>query len=105
MEVLALRHQLNVLQRSVKRPRFTAADRFLWASLASVWRDWRAALVIVKPETVIGWHRHGFRLFWTWKVRRAQRGRPRVAAEVRALILSVANIPSARRINNFHVKS
>jgi hypothetical protein len=51
-----------------------------------VWRDWRAALVIVKPETVIGWHRRGFRLFWTWKVRRGQPGRPRVAAEVRALI-------------------
>jgi transposase InsO family protein len=86
MEVLALRHQLNVLQRSVKRPQLTAVDRFLWAWLAQVWRDWRSALVIVKPETVIGWHRQGFRLFWTWKVRRGQSGRPKVAAEVRALI-------------------
>jgi hypothetical protein len=55
IEVLALRHQLTVLQRSVKRPRLTAADQFLWAWLAHVWRDWRAALVIVQPETVIGW--------------------------------------------------
>jgi transposase InsO family protein len=54
--------------------------------LAQVWRDWRSALVIVKPETVIGWHRQGFRLFWTWKVRHGRSGRPEVAAEVRVLI-------------------
>jgi putative transposase len=59
-EVLALRHQLTVLQRSVKRPKLTAADRFLWAWLAEFWRDWRSMLIIVKPETVIGWHRKGF---------------------------------------------
>jgi hypothetical protein len=53
IEVLALRHQLNVLQRSVKRPRLTAADRFLWARLSRLWTGWRSALVIVKPETVI----------------------------------------------------
>ena len=57
LEVLALRHQLTVLQRSVKRPKLNAVDRFLWAWLAYVWRDWRSALVIVQPETVIGWHR------------------------------------------------
>jgi hypothetical protein len=85
MEVLALRHQLTVLQRSVKRPQLTAADRFLWAWLA-LWRDWRSELVIVKPETVIGWQRQGFWPFWNWKVRHGQRGRPSVAAEVRALI-------------------
>jgi hypothetical protein len=76
MEVLALRHQLNVLQRSVKRPKLTAADRFLWTRLARFWTGWRSALVVVKPETVIGWHRKGFRLFCTWKVRRGQPGRP-----------------------------
>jgi hypothetical protein len=54
MEVLALRHQLNVLQRSVKRPKLTASDRFFWACLAATWRDWRSALILVKPETVIG---------------------------------------------------
>src|SRR5215472_9479204 len=47
---------------------------------------WRSALVIVKPETVIGWHRKGFRLLWTWKVRRGQRGRPPVSKEIRILI-------------------
>ncbi len=50
------------------------------------WSDWRSALVIVKPETVIAWHRKGFRLFWTWKVRRGQSGRPGVPLEVRDLI-------------------
>jgi len=86
MEVLALRHQLNVLRRSVKRPKLTAADRFLWTRLSRFWTGWRSALVIVKPETVIGWHRKGFRLFWSWKVRRGQLGRPPVSQETRNLI-------------------
>ena len=78
MEVLALRHQLNVLQRSVKRPKLTAADRFLWARLSRFWSGWRSALVIVKPQTVIQ--------FWTWKVRRGHPGRPPVSRETRNLI-------------------
>ena len=66
-EVLALRHQLLVLQRSrPRRLRLVNADRWLWAWLSRSWTDWRAALVIVKPETVIAWHRQGFRLFWTF---------------------------------------
>jgi hypothetical protein len=60
LENLALRHQLGVLRRSVKRPKLTSADRLLWAWLCEVWIDWRSSLVIVKPETVIGWHRKGF---------------------------------------------
>jgi putative transposase len=51
-----------------------------------VWSNWRAALVIVRPETVIAWHRRGFRWFWTWKVRHGKRGRPGLPAEVRELI-------------------
>ena len=85
-ENLALRHQLGVLRRSVKRPRLTAADRFLWAWLSRAWADWRSALVIVKPGTVIAWHRKGFRLFWTWKVRHGQLGRPAVPKDTRELI-------------------
>ena len=82
-----LRHQIGVLQRSAKkRPELTAADRFLWARLSGVRADWRSALVIVKPKTVIDWHRKGFRLLWTWKVRRGQPGRPNVSREVRNLI-------------------
>jgi transposase InsO family protein len=87
LENLALRHQIGVLQRSArKRPKLTAADRVLWAWLCGVWRDWRSALVIVKPETVTAWHRKGFRLFWTWKVRRGQPGRPAISKETRELI-------------------
>jgi putative transposase len=86
LENLALRHQLGVLQRSVKRPKLTSADRLLWAWLCEVWSDWRSALVIVKPETVIAWHRKSFRLFWTRKVRRGEPGRPPVSKDIRELI-------------------
>ncbi|MFN7648317.1 MAG: hypothetical protein ACK5UT_12455 [Acidobacteriota bacterium] len=65
LEIPALRHQLGVLQRSVKRPKLTAADRFLWAWLSAVWEDWQPSAAIIKPATVIGWHRKGFGLFWT----------------------------------------
>ena len=83
LENLALRHQLSVLRRSVKRPKLTPADRLLSAWLSEAWSDWQSALVIVKPETVIGWHRKGFRLFWTWKVRHGQPGCPPVSNEIR----------------------
>src|SRR5262249_45645806 len=86
VEILALRHQLQVLQRSQsRRLRLAKTDRWLWAWLSRSWNGWRTALVIVKPETVIGWHRQGFRLFWTWKSRR-RAGRPPVPADVRTLI-------------------
>ena len=78
LENLALRHQLGVLHRSVKKPKLTPLDRLLWAWLCGMWADWRSALIVVKPETVIAWHRKGFRLFWTWRVRRSQPGRPSV---------------------------
>jgi hypothetical protein len=86
LEIIALRHQLGVLQRSVKRPKLNRFDRFLWAWFCGVWDEWRSALCIVKPQTVIAWRRKGFRLFWTWKVRRGQRGRPPVSKEIRKLI-------------------
>jgi putative transposase len=71
IEVLALRHQLQVLQRSQPRWwRLVKTDRWLWVWLSRVWAGWRTALVIVEPETVIAWHRRGVRLFWTWKSRR-----------------------------------
>ncbi len=87
LENVALRHQIGVLQRSArKRPRLTPGDRLLWVWLSRIWSDWRLALVIVKPETVVAWHRAGFRLFWTWKVRRGQPGRPVICREIRDLI-------------------
>ena len=87
VENVALRHQIGVLRRSLrKRPKLTPVDRLLWVWLSRIWRDWRSALAIVKPETVVAWHRAGFRLFWTWKVRRGQPGRPLISSEVRDLI-------------------
>src|SRR5438874_948794 len=87
LEKLALRHQIGVLHRSAgKRPKLTSGDRLLWICLSRLWRDWRSALAIVKPETVVAWHRAGFRFFWTWKVRRDQLGRPVISREVRSEI-------------------
>src|SRR6516225_10916612 len=77
LEILALRHQIGVLQRAAKkRPKLTPRDRLLGVVLSRLWNDWRSALVIVKPETVIGWHRKGYRLFWTWKGRGQPVDRP-----------------------------
>jgi transposase InsO family protein len=90
LEILALRHQLQVLQRS--RPRrlhLVKADRWLWGWLSVAWSGWRTALLIVKPETVIAWHRQGLRLFWTWKSRR-RNGRPPICTDVRTMIRRMA---------------
>ncbi len=94
LEILALRHQINVLRRSQRgRVRLTEVDRLLWTWLLYLWPGWRSALIIVKPETVIAWHRRGFRLYWTSKSRPGRPGRPEVSREVRDLIrkMSLAN--------------
>src|SRR5262245_56156681 len=90
LELLALRHQLHILNRSRPRQlRLVTADRWLWTWLSRAWPAWRTARVIVKPETVIARHRQGFRLFWTWKSRR-RLGRPTVPADVRELIRTMS---------------
>ena len=90
LEVLALRHQLQVLQRSKpRRLRLGRADRWLWAWLSATWSDWRTALVIVKPDTVVAWHRHGVRLLWAWKSRR-RNGQPPVPTDLRNLIRTMS---------------
>src|SRR6516162_9082921 len=87
IEILTLRHQIGVLLRSAtKRPKLASGDRLFWICLSRLWRDWRSALAIVKPETVVAWHRAGFRRFWAWKVRRGLPGRPVISREVRELI-------------------
>src|ERR1700741_3900996 len=65
LENLALRQQLAVLTRTVKRPQLRATDRLFWILLAKGWRDWRSALIIVQPDTVVRWHRHWLRRHWT----------------------------------------
>ncbi len=91
LEIIALRHQLAVLRRQGRRqPWLTSADRMLWVFLYRLWPRCLDAIVLVKPATVVGWHRQGFRLFWGW---RSQAGRPRADREVRDLIrqMSAAN--------------
>jgi hypothetical protein len=61
-------------------PKLTVVDRLFWGWLSRVWADWRSALMIVKPETVIAWYRKGFGLFWTWKVTTEEREGPRYLA-------------------------
>ena len=82
LENLALRQQLAILHHKAPRPRLRRADRLFWVSLAQVWEQWRSALILVKPETAIRWHRQGFRYFWRWK----SRGRPCVRPEMIRLI-------------------
>ena len=84
-ENLALRHQLGILHRSVKRPGLRQRDRIFWVWLTRLWSGWRGSLAIVKPETVIRWHRTGFKLYWRWKSR-GKPGRPKIDAEIRYLI-------------------
>src|SRR5947209_19503157 len=84
LENLALRHQIGVLHRSAgRRQKLTAGDRLLWICLSRLWRDWRSALAIVKPETVVASHRAACRFVWTWKVRCGIAGRPVISSYVR----------------------
>jgi hypothetical protein len=85
-ENLALRQQLLVLHRARNRPRLRHQDRLFWIALSQLWQDWRSILVIVKPETVIKWHRQGFKCYWRWKSRSARVGRPKINEELRVLI-------------------
>ncbi len=86
VENLALRQQLAALQHKSKRPRLRKRDRIFWALLSRFWQNWRSALLIVQPETVIRWHKRGFKLFWRWKSRAGKVGRPKIELEIRRLI-------------------
>jgi hypothetical protein len=86
LENAALRHQLLVLSRKTKRPRINPVDRVFWVWRSLVWSRWRQTIRLVQPDTVIHWHRQGFRLFWRWKSRARKAGRPRVAPETIDLI-------------------
>ncbi len=86
IEILALRQQVAVFKQSVKRPKLRPRDRVFWVLLSRLWPNWRSALAIVQPETVIKWHRMGFKLYWRWKSRPGKPGRPCIEREIRALI-------------------
>jgi len=76
IENLALRQQILALERSGARPRFHSADKAFWVALSRCWRHWRRPLRLVKPSTVIAWHRRGWRLYWRGKSRPGKGGRP-----------------------------
>ena len=86
IENLALRQQVAVFKHSVKRPKLRPRDRVFWVVLSRLWRNWRSALAIVQPETVIKWHRKGFRLYWKRKSRAGKPGRPPIKRKIRNLI-------------------
>src|SRR5437879_11764333 len=85
LENLALRQQLAVWKAREPRPRLTRMDRIFWVLLSRVWTSWRHTLQVVRPETVVGWHRQGFRRYWAWKSRRRW-GRPAIGRDLRDLI-------------------
>ena len=88
-ENMCLRQQLTVLERQVSRPQMTQQNRQILVLLASGITGWREALIVVKPDTLIGWHRLGFKLFWRRKSR-VRPGRPPISAETIALIEAMA---------------
>jgi transposase InsO family protein len=93
IEILLLRHQLSVLRRTApRRPRLSNGDRLLLVWLSQLWPGVLRSLTILRPETVVRWHRMGWRAYWRWRSR-AQPGRPKLAAEIRALVreISLAN--------------
>src|SRR5438034_9435059 len=90
LENAALRQQLAVFKRDAKRPRLRHRDRLFWIGLRTFWRDWRSALVIVRPETVIEWQRNRFKRYW-WRLSHPKRpGRPPMTPEIRELISMMA---------------
>ena len=86
LENLALRQQILVLRRTNPKPPFLLLDKAFWIVLYRKWENWRRPLALVKPETVIAWHRKGWRLWWRWKSRPKEIGRPRIPYEVIELI-------------------
>jgi putative transposase len=85
-ENLALRQQLAVLKGSIERPKLRRRDRVFWVVTSRFWKNWREVLIIVKPETVVKWHKQGFRLYGHWKSKARRIGRPQIDKEVRDLI-------------------
>ena len=94
LENLALRQQVAMLRLSVKRPRATVADKLFWILFSRYMDGWREVLHALHPDTVVRWHRQGFRLYWRWKSRGRKPGRPAIDLVLRKLIreMQAANI-------------
>ena len=88
LELAALRQQLAVLTRKNPRPKLSRWDRLFWLTLQRLWSRWASVLLIIKPETVVSWHRTWFRWYWRF-LSRHRPGRPKITAELRRLIRSM----------------
>src|ERR1039457_2145420 len=90
LENLALRQQLLALHAKRPRSRLGSIDKLFWVALRSLWTGWKKSLIVVQPETVVRWHRAGFRLYWTWLSRtRRVVGRKPLTKELRELIFRI----------------
>jgi hypothetical protein len=90
LDNLALRQQLAIMKQKNKRPKIRYRDRIFWVLLSWIWKDWKSVLIVVQPETVIRWHRKGFKLFWAYKSRKKGAGRPSLDPEITARIKNMA---------------
>ena len=84
MEILTLRQQLAVFKQSIKRPKLKFKDRLFWVAISRIWQKWTDVLIIVKPATVIRWHKKLFKYYWRLKCK--SKGRPKIPEEIRNLI-------------------
>jgi len=101
LKVVALEHQLTVLRRQRPgRPQLSSLDRLLWVLLYRIWPRVIDAMVLVKPATVIAWHRQGFRFYWRWRSRGP--GRPRISPDIRDLIRRMSNANPLRGAPRIH---
>src|SRR5437764_4417289 len=90
LKLVALQHQLAVLRRQrPSRPQLSSVDRLLWVLLYRIWPQVIDVMVLVKPATVVDWHREGFRFYWRWRSRRP--GRPKISPAIRHLIRRMSN--------------
>src|SRR5215510_6873976 len=90
LENAALRQQLAILRRTQPRPKLRQRDRLFWIVLMKIWKQWRTALVVVQPATVVSWQRRRFQHYW-WKLSQKKGpGRPSVSAELRKLVRTMA---------------
>jgi hypothetical protein len=96
LEILALHQQFGVLKQKNPRPRLRKVDRLFWTLLRHIWTAWTSALIIVKPETVVSWHRAGFRLFWRLRSRSKQHGRPKIEEVLAEILRALAKNPEIR---------
>jgi len=90
LENLALRQQLRAVKRTTSRPHLRTRDRLFWIVLARIWRNWRTALVLVQPDTVVRWHRNWLCRRWTRRSRPQPGGRPIISIQIRTLVREMA---------------